>query len=104
MQIQRRSAVLGAAVLGLALVACLETGVGPSDEGLRRILPSLAKASSGKMPKELWVTSQGGNVIYIRDFKKLSPIDQIDLPRATPSGAGPHIVTFHTPDFAYVAG
>ena len=104
MQKQRRIAMSGAAVLGLVLVACLETGVGPSDEGLRRILPSLANAGSGKMPKELWVTSQGGNVIHIRDFKKLSPIDKIDLPRATASGAGPHIVTFHTPDFAYVAG
>jgi DNA-binding beta-propeller fold protein YncE len=93
-----------AAGLGLFLAACWETGLGPSDEGGRRIQPALASGNSGKTPKELWVTSQGGNVIYIRDFKNLSPIDQINLPRATPSGAGPHIVTFHTPDFAYVAG
>jgi DNA-binding beta-propeller fold protein YncE len=52
------------------------------------------------MPKELWVTSQGSNVIFIRNFEDLSPIDQIDMP----SGVGPHIVTFHTPDFAYVGG
>jgi hypothetical protein len=52
------------------------------------------------MPKELWVTSQGENVIFIRNFEDLSPVDQINLP----SGAGPHIITFHTPDFAYVGG
>ena len=53
-----------------------------------------------KKPKELWVTSQGDNVIFIRNFEDLSPIDEIDLP----SGAGPHIITFHTPDFAYIGG
>ena len=53
-----------------------------------------------KMPKELWVTSQGGNVLFIRNFEDLSAIDQINLP----NGAGPHIITFHTPDFAYVGG
>ena len=52
------------------------------------------------MPKELWVTSQGHNVIFIRNFEDLSPVDEIQLP----SGAGPHIITFHTPDFAYVGG
>ncbi len=52
------------------------------------------------MPQELWVTSQGSNVIFIRNFEDLSPVDQIGLP----SGAGPHIITFHTPDFAYVGG
>ena len=49
-----------------------------------------------KMPKELWVTSQGGSVLFIRNFEDLSPIDRIDLP----AGSGPHIITFHTPDFA----
>jgi len=53
-----------------------------------------------KMPKELWVTSQGGNVLFIRNFEDLSPIAQIALP----AGTGPHIITFHTPDFAYVGG
>jgi hypothetical protein len=53
-----------------------------------------------KMPKELWVTSQGSSVIFIRNFENLSPIDKINLP----SGAGPHIITFHSPDFAYVGG
>jgi hypothetical protein len=53
-----------------------------------------------KMPKELWVTSQGSGLIFIRNFENLSPIDEIRLP----SGAGPHIVTFHSPDFAYVGG
>jgi len=53
-----------------------------------------------KRPKELWVTSQGSNVIYIRNFEDLSPINRINLP----AGAGPHIITFHTPNFAYVGG
>jgi hypothetical protein len=56
--------------------------------------------AKAKMPKELWVTSQGGSTLFIRNFEDLSPIDQIDLP----AGAGPHIITFHTPDFAYVGG
>lgn len=56
--------------------------------------------TNAKMPKELWVTSQGHSVLFIRNFQDLSPIDQIDLP----AGAGPHIITFHTPDFAYVGG
>ena len=53
-----------------------------------------------KRPKELWVTSQGNSVIFIRNFENLTPVDQIILP----AGAGPHIITFHTPDFAYVGG
>src|SRR5205823_2068524 len=53
-----------------------------------------------KMPNELWVTSQGGNILFIRNFEDLSPIGQISLP----NGAGPHIITFHTPNFAYVGG
>jgi hypothetical protein len=57
-------------------------------------------ADQAKKPKELWVTSQGSSVIFVRNFEDLSPIDQIALP----SGAGPHIITFHTPDFAYVGG
>src|SRR5690242_15794079 len=56
--------------------------------------------TEAKMPKELWVTSQGSNVLFIRNFEDLSAIDQIALP----TGAGPHIITFHTPDFAYVGG
>jgi WD40 repeat protein len=103
MKIQRKSAVLGAAVLGLVLFACLESGVilQPDNQGKS----AAVSANDGrKMPKELWVTSQGSNIIYIRDFKNLSAVDQINLPRATASGAGPHIVTFHSPDFAYVAG
>jgi len=46
------------------------------------------------------VTGQGSSKIFIRNFENLSPIDEIDLP----AGAGPHITTFHSPDFAYVGG
>jgi DNA-binding beta-propeller fold protein YncE len=53
-----------------------------------------------KRPKELWVTSQGHSVLFIRNFEDLSPIDEIELP----PNAGPHIITFHDPDFAYVGG
>jgi hypothetical protein len=51
-------------------------------------------------PRELWVTSQGSSVLFIRNFEDLSPIGEIDLP----ANSGPHIITFHTPDFAYVGG
>ena len=53
-----------------------------------------------KKPDELWVTSQDSSVLFIRNFEDLSPIDQIRLP----AGAGPHIITFHSPDFAYIGG
>jgi hypothetical protein len=53
-----------------------------------------------KTPHELWVTSQDSSVLFIRNFEDLSPINQIRLP----DRAGPHIITFHTPDFAYVGG
>jgi hypothetical protein len=56
--------------------------------------------SDALKPKELWVTSQGSSVLFIRNFEDLSPIAQIDLP----ANSGPHIITFHTPDFAYVGG
>jgi hypothetical protein len=60
----------------------------------------VAAPARHKRPKELWVTSQGSSVLFIRNFNDLSAIDQIDLP----AGAGPHIITFHDPDFAYVGG
>src|SRR5215218_9944525 len=66
--------------------------------------PRAAQTSRGhahvKLPHELWVTSQGSSVIFIRNFENLTPIDQFYLP----AGAGPHIITFHSPDFAYVGG
>jgi DNA-binding beta-propeller fold protein YncE len=96
MRILRGGARSGAAVLGLALAACSGTGVTSVDD------------NDEEMPEELWVTSQGGNVIHILDFQTLAPIDRIDMPPGSPAsgpaGAGPHIVTFHTPNFAYVAG
>jgi hypothetical protein len=39
-------------------------------------------------------------VLFIRNFEDLSPIAQIALP----PNSGPHIITFHTPHFAYVGG
>ncbi|MGH7710618.1 MAG: YncE family protein [Gemmatimonadaceae bacterium] len=93
MRIHRGGVALGAAVLGLVFAACS---------------PSTTDLNGGDLPLpgELWVTSQGGDVIYIRDFQTLSPIARIDLPPDNPgtAGVGPHIVTFHTPNFAYVAG
>jgi len=89
----------------LVLSGVILLAVGCADETtLSRLSSARAQASreraEGKMPKELWVTGQGSNVIFIRNFEDLSPVDQINLP----SGAGPHIITFHTPDFAYVGG
>jgi len=84
--------------------------IGCSDNtGIRRMSPTAARAVRAEeelesrdalKPKELWVTSQGQSVLFIRNFEDLSPIAQIDLP----ANSGPHIITFHTPDFAYVGG
>jgi DNA-binding beta-propeller fold protein YncE len=89
------------AVLTLSMALPLIVGCG-QDTTLGRVSsPAVdARRDQVKMPNELWVTSQGGNVLFIRHFEDLSPIGQIDLP----AGAGPHIITFHTPDFAYVGG
>lgn len=92
---------------GIALVisgAALSLACG-NDATLSRVAPSAdleasRAAPESKLPKELWVSSQGGNVLFIRNFEDLSAIDKIDLP----AGAGPHIITFHDPDFAYVGG
>lgn len=92
-----RTALVLSGVSPLAVGCGDQTSVGKSS-------PAEVQTSGDRaevpMPKELWVTSQGANVIFIRNFKDLSPVDQINLP----SGAGPHIITFHTPDFAYVGG
>jgi len=94
-------------LLGTALVlsGVLALGVRCADEtNVGRVSSARLEArkdwTEAKMPKELWVTSQGSNVLFIRNFEDLAPIDQIELP----AGAGPHIITFHTPDFAYVGG
>ncbi|HKW41603.1 MAG TPA: hypothetical protein VJN39_10155 [Gemmatimonadales bacterium] len=89
----------------LALSGLIPLAVACGDEanirqGTAARLQASRQGSEVKMPKELWVTSQGSNVIFIRDFEDVSPVDQINLPW----GAGPHIITFHTPDFAYVGG
>jgi hypothetical protein len=52
------------------------------------------------MPHDLWVTSQDSSVLFIGNFADLSPINQINLP----SRAEPHLITFHSPVFAYVGG
>src|SRR5215207_8303582 len=89
---------LALAGLGQLALGCGDaTTVGQSRP--RAVQTSRARAQV-KMPKELWVTSQGSSVIFIRNFENLTPIDQFDLP----AGAGPHIVTFHSPHFAYVGG
>lgn len=89
----------------LALSMALPAIIGCSeDANVGRLSSPVAEVrrdqADAKMPNELWVTSQGRNVLFIRNFQDLSPIDQIDLPPRT----GPHIITFHTPDFAYVGG
>src|SRR4051812_42470295 len=92
-----------ARILALSTVFSVMIGCG-QDANVARLSSPTAVARrdepKAKMPKELWITSQGGSTLFIRKFEDLSPIDQIDLP----SGAGPHIITFHTPDFAYVGG
>src|SRR5690349_8686226 len=94
------------AIFALTMVAPLILGCSQDSSFNRLFSPT---ASSGqperdpaeiKKPKELWVTSQDSSVLFIRNFEDLSPIDQIRLP----ANSGPHIITFHTPDFAYVGG
>src|SRR5581483_2153044 len=85
------------AILVLATAVPLIIGCGQDTTAGRVSSPAAdarRDAGNAKMPTELWVTSQGGNVLFIRNFEDLSPIDQIELP----AGAGPHIITFHTPD------
>jgi len=92
-----------AATLALSVVATLALGCS-QDASVSRISSPGAQTrrdqAEVKMPHELWITSQDSSVLFIRDFEDLSPIDQINLP----ARAGPHIITFHTPDFAYVGG
>jgi DNA-binding beta-propeller fold protein YncE len=94
-------AVRGVLALSAALAVIIACG---QDANLGRVLSPTRDAQrdehSAKTPKELWVTSQGSNILFIRNFEDLSPIAQINLP----AGTGPHIITFHTPDFAYVGG
>src|SRR5256714_9396104 len=90
-------------IVALSMALPVIIGCG-QDANVSRVSSPVPEASlqkgAAKMPQELWVTSQGGNILFIRNFEDLSPIDQISLP----NGAGPHIITFHTPDFAYVGG
>ena len=91
-------------------VALLLLGVACSENsGTDRVATPLGRAvradnqleqSIDLKPKELWVTSQGSSVLFIRNFEDLSAIAEIQLP----ANSGPHIITFHTPDFAYVGG
>lgn len=94
---------LARAILALSAALPLFAGCG-QDANIGRVSSPAAEArrddQEARMPNELWVTSQAGSVLFIRNFQDLSPIDQIALP----AGAGPHIITFHTPDFAYVGG
>jgi hypothetical protein len=91
--------------MALALAVATPLALGCGDESnLNRVSATRIRAAREqadvKRPKQLWVTSQGHSVIFIRNFEDLSPIGQIDLP----AGAGPHIITFHSPNFAYVGG
>jgi hypothetical protein len=99
----RRFVRLASVLAGLMAVGCSdETSVGRLSRG--EVQTSRERddhdRDEARMPRELWVTSQDSSVIFIRIFEDLSPIDRITLP----AGAGPHIITFHTPDFAYVGG
>ncbi|HWC73166.1 MAG TPA: hypothetical protein VG454_04445 [Gemmatimonadales bacterium] len=94
-----RMALLVSALIPLVATCREETSVErPSPPAMRAARDEFR--SERTKGKEIWITSQGGNAIFIRHFEDLSPIDQINLP----AGAGPHIITFHSPDFAYVGG
>lgn len=93
--------VAGTLAVSVAVVLALGCG---QDATVNRISSPGAKADVNKaevkMPHELWVTSQDSSVLFIRNFEDLTPLDQVRLP----AGAGPHIITFHSPDFAYIGG
>lgn len=100
-----RNRAMQRARTALALSSVIALAIECSDEPNASRLSSIRIQASSeqaevKLPQELWVTSQGNSVIFIRNFQDLAPLDQIILP----AGAGPHIITFHTPDFAYVGG
>ena len=99
-----RTALVLSAVIPLADgcrdEASVSQGSPAGVQASRKVAEAQLLVDDAKKPKELWVTSQGDNVIFIRNFEDLSPVDQINLP----SGAGPHLITFHTPNFAYVGG
>jgi hypothetical protein len=75
------SRVRGILALSMALPVIIGCGQDPS---VGRVSSPATEARrdepDAKMPKELWVTSQGGNALFIRNFEDLSPIAQIDLP------------------------
>lgn len=50
--------------------------------------------------RELWVTSQGTDTVYVLSFPQGEIVDQLALP----AGAGPHITTFYGGRYAYVSG
>ena len=92
-----------AITLAVSVAVALALGCGQDATG-NRISSVSGRAARDqddpKKPKEIWVTSQDSSVLFIRNFEDLSPIDQIRLP----ANAGPHIITFHTPNFAYIGG
>ena len=96
-------AVSVAITLVVSLAVALALGCGQDATG-NRISSVNARAQRDqddpKKPQEIWVTSQDSSVLFIRNFEDLSPIDEIRLP----ANSGPHIITFHTPNFAYIGG
>jgi hypothetical protein len=102
---RRRFVLSLSAAVTLVLAAGVTLAIGCNqDASVNRIASPGAQLQrdreDAKMPHELWITSQDSSVLFIRNFENLTPIDQINLP----ANAGPHIITFHTPDFAYVGG
>jgi hypothetical protein len=101
-------------IVALSMALPVISGCGPDANVSRVSSPATARLEKreeqeqrenqdereAKRPKEIWVTSQDSSVLFIRNFENLSPIDEIRLP----ANAGPHIITFHTPDFAYIGG
>jgi YVTN family beta-propeller protein len=56
--------------------------------------------SAGEGTRELWVTSQGTDALYVFRFPQMERLARIALP----AGAQPHITTFHRGRYAYVSG
>ncbi|HVH30664.1 MAG TPA: beta-propeller fold lactonase family protein [bacterium] len=68
---------------------------------LARLGGTTALGSAGDGARELWVTSQGTDALYVFRFPQMERLARIALP----TGAQPHITTFHRGGrYAYVGG
>ena len=67
---------------------------------LHAAMPGKSVLASSHPEKELWVTHQRDSGISILKFPSGASLDGFSLP----AGTQPHIITFHSSNFAYISG